>query len=218
MNKEIKDILLIKGNPPGVQRGHPLMEEGLKELEAFLIERTEGKVWTTQFVNNRITRLEHPQGEECSTYKDGKLVEYSKNIYLRGYSGLMEPNFRLLKNFGAVVEVADNCPQEDGFVQYEPLLTIAPTLVIGGCNCLPYINRNFNTALYTISYRKGEENHGRLVNSKGNRIASIKSIEDMADFVTGMLLNNEAIQERATSRFEKLKADYETLTKHWEKQ
>ena len=216
-NKEKKDILLI--NPFMQYEDHNLGVEGSKELEKLLIERTEGKVWIAEFEENgsKIKRFEHPKGQECITSENGKCVTYSKNLYMTGDSGLLEPNFKLLKCFGAVVDVARRCPREDSRVEYEPLLTIAPTLIIGSCNCTPHLNKNFSTTLYTIGYRKGEE-YSHLANACGARVAPIRSIEDMADVITGMLLNNEAIQEKAATRLAKLEADYQTLTHQWKRQ
>lgn len=216
--KEKKDILLIDPYPNLVNSVYGKVDS--LNLKKLLEERTEGNVWVAEFDKDRrtIKRLEHPKGRECTTTENDKWVRYSKSLYMEGDSSLLEPNFKLIQLFGAVVEVARNCPQEDTLImREEPVLTIPPVAIIGSCNCMPSRNGKFNTALYTLSYREKELEHCYVSNFKGNRISPIRGIEDIADFVTGMLLNDEAIQERAIKRFKKLKADYETLTKRWEK-
>lgn len=213
-NKEKKDILLI----PQPYKNSFLEEENYQRFKKVLEERTSGKVWVAKFdKEKRVIRCEHPKGREYFTSENGKWVTYSKSLYMSGDSGLLEPNFKLLKCFGAVVGLAHQCPQEDSRIQDEPLLTIPPTLVIGSCTCTPRLNQHFNTTLYTIGYRK-DEDQSRLCNDKGNRVAPIRSIDDMADVATGLLLNNEAIQEKAASRLAKLEADYQTLTNQWKRQ
>ena len=106
MTKEKNEVLLIKGNPFGIQYRHPLEGEYLKHLESLLTERTEGKVWTAKFVDHRITRLEHPEGKEYSTTEDGKWVTYSKNLYVQGDTGLMESVFKEANNESPTVNQA----------------------------------------------------------------------------------------------------------------